>query len=231
MASQDGFLERSTRNRDLDHAPPIGGPPAPGRRQTPPKRRRILAIAVYAVLLVAPGMAEIEKLARPCREGLCFYWWPKLPLVSGWHQDLGPSFENEMDILVPEGSTFSDAETIIYGRAIYKPGETERKSVEQLIESDIREFAARFPEATVREADPVTDGDRKQLRSVTFFPKATGNWERVAYGEEGDYLLIFTLSSRSLEGYNASMATYERILGLYREKPEAAPQAPMEPEP
>jgi len=196
-------------------------------RQSEDAGVRTLAAAVLLGLAVTPAVAEIEKLAVPGDEGLCFYWWPKLPVLAGWQQDREQSFNYSANALAPEGSTFADAETVMYARAIYKPREPETKSVEQLIENDRRDFGAHSPGIVIREAPLLVTADGQRLRSFSFVPKSAGNRERVSYGEEGDFYLIFTISSRSLDGYNASMPAYEQLIKRYRSAPAATPpQAP-----
>ncbi|MEZ4334945.1 MAG: hypothetical protein R3F35_24570 [Myxococcota bacterium] len=52
---------------------------------------------------------------------------------------------------------------------------------------------------------------------MTFFPTAKGTWERVAYGEEPDYDLVFAISARSSTGYEANVASFEDMVRAYRE--------------
>jgi len=91
-----------------------------------------------------------------------------------------------------------------------------------------RQVAIRSERSRLRISDtpPIRTADGKPLRSLTFFPPdGKGNWERVAYGEEGEYFLIFTLSARSLESYRASLPAFETLLAGYRELPDLAPSS------
>lgn len=207
---------------------------------------RVAVIAV-SVLLGAgsPAFAEIEKLATPCETGFCLHWWPKLGPVQGWTQDRGQSFNYGVNALAPDGATFSNAETVMYAKAIYKPRDPEITSLEELIERDRKDFAANVPGVVIADAAPLTTADGQVLRSITFFPKNDGNfpkndgnlpkndgnWERVAYGEEGDFYLIFTISARSLKGYEAHVGAFERMVRSYRESGpvEAQPERPAAP--
>jgi len=44
-------------------------------------------------------------------------------------------------------------------------------------------------------------------------------WEKVSYGEEGEFYLIFTLSSRSEQGFKAALKDYELFISRYKETP------------
>jgi hypothetical protein len=179
--------------------------------------RPILAALLVLGLALAPASAEIEKLATVCDTGICFHWWPKLPVPPGWWHDREKSFELGGNVLVPEGATFGSAPTVMYATAIYKPREPELTSLAKVIERDKRAFAAQHPDLKIAEVAPLVTGGGKKLRSFTFTPKAKGHWERVSYGEEGDFYLLFTVSSISWDAYDAGMKDYLRLIESYRE--------------
>jgi len=174
---------------------------------------------VCLLLVAASGAhAEIEKIAGTTENQICFFSWPKLVPVDGWYQDQQNSFHYNFNALAPDGFTFGNAESVMYAEATYKPRVPDSKSLAAFIEEDIRRFAAL--DITIREAAALATADGQTLRSLTFFPTTdTGNWERVSYGEESDYYLVFTLSSRSKAGFDAAMAAYEKLIAGYRENP------------
>ena len=113
--------------------------------------------------------------------------------------------------LVPNRSTFAKAESIIYARALYKPRIPETKSVDTLISDDKKDSVQEKPDIIISDGGILTTADGKKLRSLTFFPKKTGDWEQVAYGEEGDFYLIFTISSKSKKGFDSAQQTYKDL--------------------
>jgi hypothetical protein len=176
-------------------------------------------VTAVAVLLLIPliAIAEIEKVGQVCEKGICLAWWPKLVPAKGWHSEPGTSFAIGANIQVPDGFTFSNAETVIYAKALYKPRIPETTSLEMLVQSDKDEFLKHDPGILITEVDPLKTADGKTLRSFTFFPKDKGNWEQVTYGEEGDFYLIFTISSRSRKGFMDSFGVYEQYINHYKE--------------
>jgi hypothetical protein len=182
---------------------------------------RVAAVGILVLFSLPPSEAsgEIEKRATTCEQVLCFHWWPKLPAFAGWHQDEPRSFAFGCNALAPDGSSFGDADTVMYAKALYKPRDPETTSLEMLIEQDKQRFAKEVPGIAIAEAPSLATADGQKLRSLTFFPKGEGNWERVAYGEEGDFYLVFAVSSLSRKGYEAALPAYERLVGRYREKP------------
>lgn len=174
----------------------------------------------YALLVIcfmsSPVRADIEKIAIPSEKGLSVYWWPKLPPIEGWHQDQEHSFFYSVNALAPDGSTFKKAESVMYARALYKPRSSEIKSLEALIENDRKDFEENIPGVSIQEAAALSTADGQKLRSFTFFPTKEGNLERVSYGEEGEFYLIFTISSRSQSSFNSTVAAYEKLIAGYK---------------
>jgi hypothetical protein len=111
----------------------------------------------------------------------------------------------------------------MYALALYKPRVPETKSVEMLVADDKQKFLTQDPSIAVSEAPSLTTGDGQRLKSYCFFPdgKGKGNWERVSYGEEDDFFLVFTISARSLVAYKQKVADYELLISRYRSKPDA----------
>jgi hypothetical protein len=178
---------------------------------------RFHSLFIIASLCVVPtAQAEMEKIAIPDEQGLHLYWWPKLPDIAGWHQDREQCFRYKVNALAPNNAAFANAETVMYAKAIFKPRDPKMKTVEMLIARDRSIFLKEFPGIEIQETKPLVTADGKKFKSYTFFPKGSGNWERVAYGE---FFLIFTVSSRSKAGYNATESTYEKLVALYKENP------------
>jgi hypothetical protein len=180
-----------------------------------------IAYALICSFLVASSaaQAEIEKIAIPSEKGFSFYWWPKLTPTRGWHQDRKHSFFHGVNALAPDGFTFKNAEVVMYANAIYKPRKPEVKSLAALIENDRKDFEANVPGVSIHEVAALSSADGREFRSFTFFPSGAGNWERVSYGEEGEFYLIFTLSARSLASFNAAVGAYETTIAGYHQSP------------
>jgi hypothetical protein len=181
--------------------------------------KKLAATLTLVLLASAPLLAEIEKLAIPGEKGLDLYWWPKLPPVTGWHHDREHSLRYGANALAPDGFTFASADAVIYAKAVYKPRQPEISSLASFIASDKKAFLSSNQGLNVAEASSIVTADGHRLQSFTFLPAGAGNWERVAYGEEGEYYLVFTVSSRSLAAYNAALLAYEKLIGAYKEAP------------
>lgn len=181
-------------------------------------RMRLHSLLLCTALAISSAAhAELEKFVLPAGQGVSFHWWPKLQPVLGWHQDRDQSLAHGINALAPDGQDFKNADAVMYARALYKPLVPEIKSLDALIERDKKEFAASLPGAAINEVATILTADGKRLRSLTFFSKEKGLWERVSYGEEGDFYLTFTLSSTTLSGFISAADAYEKLVTSYRE--------------
>ncbi len=119
----------------------------------------------------------------------------------------------------PDGETFVSAEAVIYANSPYKPRMPEVKNIQQLIDDDHAQFREDFPGIDIKEEEPLFTGDGQKLRSFTYSPTTSGSWERVSYGEEGEFYLIFTVSSRSQRGLEGAMNAYKLFISSYKTNP------------
>lgn len=182
------------------------------------------------VLLLASSAVlgrDVEKVATPCETGLCLTWWPKLPALAGWHHERDFSLQYSSNCLAPDGFNFGNAPVVIYARAQYKPRMPTVLSVDAFIADDKKQFLANDPSIVISEIESLTTADGQKLRSFTFTPSKTGNWERVSYGQEGDFFLSFILSARSPEAYRRTQASYTALIAGYRTAPGEHPASPQ----
>ena len=180
------------------------------------RSRILLALAVIAPSL---ALGDIEKIAGLSDEGIQFRWWPRVTVASGWYHDAEVSMDNGVNMIIPEKSTFADAESVIYTRAIYKPRDPDVTSVEVLVNRDKADAEEHASGVRIADAAPVQIADGTKLRTLTFFPAREGNWERVAYGEDGDFYIMFAVSSRTKQGFEAAEQTYIEMVRSYTREP------------
>lgn len=175
------------------------------------------AAALVAVTSVCHG--GVEKIAVPTDQGLQLYWWPKVDPPKGFEFDQNASYANGVKMFVLRGRNFSNADTVIYAKAIYKPRAPETTSLKELLDQDTANVKEHDASIKVSPSAAILDGDRKQLPVLMFSPSNQGNWELVVYGEEGDYYLLFTISSRTRKGYEQALPAFKAMIASYHENP------------
>jgi hypothetical protein len=179
---------------------------------------KFLCQTTLMLITITPFQAHaaIEKIATSCDEKFCFHWWPKLPLISGWHHARKESLKIDANVQIQNGVDSENSNVVIYAVAPYKPRMSETKTLENLINNDRADFAAATPDIAIEATDSLVNADGQVLKSFTFTPKSNGRWERVSYGEEGDFYLIFTISAKSKDELNKAMGAYESFIRQYK---------------
>ncbi len=164
--------------------------------------------------------AEIKKTVIPVGKcgRMCFYWWPVLPKVEGWHQDIKGSYEFAANTQAPDKFTFANSETVIYAKALYKPRIPKISNIYELIDDDRSRFE-KDAELTINKINSTITADGQKLLTYSFYPKGKGNWEHVSYGEEGDFFLVFTISSRTKSGLEKNLPVYNEFIEKYKKVP------------
>ncbi len=175
--------------------------------------RHTLATAVLGTCLAVlqgfpSARAEMLQFATP--DGTKS--WPKLPDIPDWHQDQESSMKLGANFLVPDGADPATSEVTIQAHGYPRSGDT--ASLSQLMDKD-RDAA---PAATaVTKRPDVYDKDTTAFTMMAFAPAAGGTGDRkaVAYSEEGDYLLAFTLDARSKAAYDKNLPIFTALIRRY----------------
>src|SRR5579863_7390732 len=168
----------------------------------------LLGTCLAGLMGLAPANAEMLQFATP--DGTKS--WPKLPDIPDWHQDQELSLKLGANFLVPDGADPATSEVTIQARGYPRSGDT--ASLPQLMEKD---RAAVAPTITVTKHPDVYDKDTTAFTMVAFAPAAagTGDWRAIAYSEEDDYLLAFTLDARSKAAYDKNLPVFTALIRRY----------------
>jgi hypothetical protein len=175
-----------------------------------------VSFCVAMLLISSLANSEIYKLAVPSDKGFELYWWPVMQPIAGWNHDEGASRANHVNAFVPNGSSFSDAPAVMYARAMYKPRTPDTKSLNQLIADDRKQFEQDFPGIRIAELAPISGSSGSKFRCLSFTPSGAGSWEHVAYAEEGEFYLIFTVSSTSEAALVRAQRDFEKWVSAYK---------------
>lgn len=175
--------------------------------------RQPLAPALFAACLAAalglsPACAEMLQFAGP--DGTRS--WPKLPDIADWHQDQDMSMKLGANFLVPDGADPVTSDVTIQARGVPRNGDT--ASLSQLMDKD---RAAAPPTTEVAKRPDLYDKDSTPFNLVSFTPAAgqSGDWKAIAYSEEDDYLLAFTLDAKSKAAFDKNLPVFTALIQKY----------------
>lgn len=169
---------------------------------------RVLLGILLVCLLLPPAHAEMLQFSGP--DGV--KTWPKLPDIPDWHQDQELSMKQNADILVPDGADPVRSEATIAAQGYPRSGDV--SSVEQLAEKDRREA---LPGTQVTRRPDLYDKDTTPFMLMIFTPvdSQAGPWRAVAYSEEGEYLLAFSLNARTKAAFDKNLPVFDTLVQKY----------------
>jgi len=175
----------------------------------------LLLVAICCAMAVSARAAEVITTKVPTDHGVQLFRWPKLTPPPGWHQDMAQSGAQGVNALAPDGSTFDKADTVIYAKAIYIPGQSRVRDLKQLINEDRDAFRKSDPAVGISQLDTLESRAGLDFQIYSFASPAQPDWEAVAYGEDQDYFFLFVLSSRTEAGFRANLSTFQDLVRSY----------------
>jgi hypothetical protein len=170
-----------------------------------PMRSVVTGMLLCAAIGALPAQAEMLQFSTP--DGIKS--WPKLETITDWHQDQESSLKQSANIIIPDGVDPATAEVKIEARGFPRAG----TSLAQMLDTDRAAEAG----AIVAKQPDLYDKDVTVFTVYSFAP-ATGNngsWRAVAYSEEGDTLLAFTLRARSKAAYDQGLPIFAETIHKY----------------
>ena len=83
--------------------------------------RSVAVATLVAWWSVLPASAEIGKFMRPCEQKLCPFFRASLAIPKGWQEDQVATEKLNMQVLVPRGKIYDNAEAVIYATVTFNP--------------------------------------------------------------------------------------------------------------
>lgn len=166
--------------------------------------------------------AEIHKEVIGCenKEGLCFYWQPKLPKIDGWWQGSQSSVFSHESIRIPLGSDHLSTDSIILARAINKKKLPNIATVEEFIESNNNDFYKNGSGQKLKFTKTIKSTNGLTFQSYFYRSTKGSRWEQVSYSEEKDsdgneFYLEIILNSKTKAAFKKSLKDYEKFIKNY----------------
>lgn len=169
------------------------------------------AVPAWAVLEEIPPLKD-EK-ALPTRGE--HYWWPKVDAPAGWHRDVQASYIYGMQVFVPNSSEGLKSDSFIYAKADRKKSVPQVHSLQEFIAEDQKEILVQRPDVKIEKQAVIQSGDGHAFTVYSFTPPLEGSWEWVAYGEEGDFYTLFTLTSTNQYEFKKYLEPYKGLIASY----------------
>ena len=135
--------------------------------------------------------------------------------LAGWTRDDDASQRFGVTVLVSANSSIATTPAVMYRKQIDKQRLLDGLSLAQLIADDRSEFEINAPDIVVEEVAPLRDSKGSRVTCIAYSPADAGNWERVAYVEDGDFYLVFTVSASSEASLKNALPAFGKLVGSY----------------
>lgn len=182
--------------------------------------------AMWSALVLAvalPAQAGLEPVLGTCGASPCLWQEPAVTAPSGWELKDRASRHYHARAFAPVGSNFENANAVMYAKAVAKEGQP--ATLDAFIAQDIASFRAQNQKLQVKTGLSFADGDGHPLKAVQLLPgTGGGQWETIAYGEEGGSYLVFALSATGMVEQQAAAPAFEQMLHSYHAGSAPAPK-------
>jgi hypothetical protein len=132
----------------------------------------------------------------------------------GWVIDHEGGFEEGMNaVFYPAGSTWADAETVMYTTfASYDT--TKKETIKDIIASDSNQYKKTSPQLRIKKQSSIQIGKNK--KAIVYNFSMEGNYETVAYIEEKKGVTLIVISSKNKNGCINNYKSFESLVRSYR---------------
>ncbi|MFZ0296557.1 MAG: hypothetical protein WAL52_23295 [Candidatus Sulfotelmatobacter sp.] len=116
-------------------------------------------------------------------------------------------------VFYPEGSTWDDAETVIYPNIVSKgPGQ---QTLHELMASDLNDFRDHNPKMSFEDGEEIRLKNHGTAKVRYFYNVNQGSSEAVAYVDEEKIIALVVVSSKTRKGLNESIPLLRSALQTY----------------
>jgi len=188
---------------------------------------RMLSLLAGAVMTagfaIGPAGAEVQKFMNICGKAeqgvrLCPSFALVLTPPGGWVEDKAASRQNGVQMMVPKGKTFRDAETLIYVKVSHH--QDKNQPLADFVRVSQDRWRAAVPDTKIGNLPELARKDGKPpflLFEYENPSRAQQSHERVAFGLDTDkdgneYVLTVVMTGRSKKGLEQADRPYKEFL-------------------
>ncbi len=167
--------------------------------------------------LAAPATGEVQKFMHLCNDRLC----PSYELVftppAGWAEDRQASRKNKVQMYLPRGRSFGNADTLIYIRVSYN---SDKQKLEDFIRVSQQRWRASVQDTKIEKLAGVQrDNGKPDFESYRYQnpSRPQQEFEIVSFGEDSDkdgnnFFLMVALTGMDRKALDRTEALYRAVL-------------------
>jgi len=175
-------------------------------------------IAMAAVIaLGAPAGAEIKKFMNICDGKMCPFYELVATPPQGWAAEKDASKQNKVQMFVPRGKNFGNADALIYVKVSYKDKDLD---LSQFISNSQQRWRGAVPDSKITKM-PVVERTNGKAAFQPYQYENPGRpdqpFEYVAFGEDNDnegntFTLMIAVTGGDRKAIENAFAPYQAFL-------------------
>ena len=139
----------------------------------------------------------------------------QLTAPDGWVLDNKSGVKQGLHaVFYKEGFTWANAPVVMYANTASLKDKA-HNSLEALVKYDSKKFKSSYKDLKITKGDPIKLAG-KNVIVKKLAGKSYGNFEAIAYFQEGDLGIMVILSSRTQEGFESSLQGFQKLVQSYK---------------
>lgn len=140
-----------------------------------------------------------------------------LDVPAGWESAWTKAEEQHLKvILVPNGGDWENSKTVMYSNVVY-PNTMKGETIFDIIDFDISMYKMADPDMDLEDGDRIMVNRGQGVAMVIkIMSPATGNYQAIAYINEGDKIPFVVLSSLDKESFDRDYPMFEQLVSSYK---------------
>ena len=139
----------------------------------------------------------------------------RLSAPKGWVLDNKSGVSQGLHaVFYPKGQSWKEAPTVMYANTASLEDDAHR-TLEKLIEFDLNNFKKNYPGISVTEESNIKIKENVVAKVRYLSGQTYGNYEAIAYIDEGKTGVMIILSSRTKEGFENSLRVFNELVTSY----------------
>jgi hypothetical protein len=183
--------------------------------------RRAIVLALFGMLSLCgatAAQAEVKKIMQMCDGKLCPRYEAVLNLPEGWVLDKDATKQKQVQMLVPKGKNFNNADALIYIKISYR--HDKKRPIEDQVRVSEEDWRAEVPDAKiVKLPDVVRDNKKPAFLSARYENPSQKQqpYEIVSFGIDNDtdgneFSLMVVMTGLNKKALDEAERTYMTLL-------------------
>ena len=181
---------------------------------------KILFLAAIALCAETSARAEVKKFMNICDGKMCPYYEAMLTLPEGWVEDKAATKQNKVQVIVPKGKNFGNAEALIY---IKVSQQDKDRTLDELARTSQEQWRKSVPDSKISKLPDVKRANGRQAFVSARYENPSvpqQAYEIVSFAMDTDtdgntFSLMVVMTGRSKKALDQAQKPYQALLSTH----------------